>query len=128
MPSTSLQKQLSRLTLLYIRVVVHLDRYLNPYCCRYSYLKMTAAPQRPASVAAADVDAAAARKAGEKSSIGAATASLWADTRSSGGSAVAALSAVDTHGRVPLLRNGKSQGSLSDEERGDSVPARRVAP
>ena len=89
---------------------------------------MTAAPQRPAAAAAADVDVAAARKAGEKSSIGATTASLWADTRSSGSGAVAALSAVDTHSRAPLLRNGRNGGSLSDEERGDHVPARRVAP
>lgn len=90
---------------------------------------MTAAPQRPASVAAADVDTAAARKASEKSSINTVTASLWADTRSSGGGPVAVLSAVDTHSRAPLLRNGKSpQGSLSDEERGDYVPARKVAP
>ena len=87
------------------------------------------APQRPASVAAADVDAAAARKAGEKSSLTAATASLWADARAAGGGPVATASALDAHSRAPLLRNGKSpQGSLSDEERGDYVPARKVAP
>ncbi|KAK9842031.1 hypothetical protein WJX81_004974 [Elliptochloris bilobata] len=73
----------------------------------YSYLKMTAMPQRTAATAAADVDTAAGRKAGEKSSMSTATASLWADTRNAARRWV---------------------GLLSDEERGTSALTRKVAP